>query len=122
MPVPWERGSLAWHTSLPRGCVVCSFVPDRVLVNAPGYAACAECKVWYKNHGDRGLGYAYEVAWSDRQSKWYLLGEMETSHIMHIIALMIVKPNWRERYRKIMLDEYERRRGIVMEEDHGTPT
>jgi hypothetical protein len=42
------------------------------------------------------------------------------SHIMHIIALMIVKPNWREQYRRIMLDEFERRR--LSEEDNGEPT
>ena len=119
LPVPWERGSLAWHTSLPRGCLTCSIVPDRFLVNSPGYYACERCEVWYRNHGDKGLGIAYEVAWLDKKNDWHLLGEMETSHIQHIIALMIVKPNWRERYRRIMIDELERR---LSEEDNGKPT
>ena len=121
LPIPWKRGSLAWHTSLTRGCVICGPGTEmRPLINSPGYYVCAKCDVWYKSHGDRGLGVGFEVAWHNRKNDWHLLGEMETSHIQHIIALMIVKPNWRERYRRIMLDEYERRR--LSEEDNGTPT
>lgn len=93
----------------------------RPLSKAPGYVACTLCGAWYKSHGDRGLGNAYEVAWVDRKSKWYLLGEMETSHIQNIIAIMLVRPDWRESYREIMINELEKR---LREEDYtnGTPT
>jgi len=95
--------------------------PMSALPNSPGYYRCDECGVWYRSHGDRGLGHAFEVAWADRGNRWCLLGEMGTSHIQNIIALMLVKPNWRERYRGIMIGELEKR---LWEEDraNGAPT
>lgn len=78
---------------------------------------CDSCGVLYKKHDNYGI----EPVWATKDNQTLVLSEIPLKHLRAIIGLLIVKANWRESYREIMINELEKR---LSEEDNanGTPT
>jgi len=66
------------------------------------HAHCLHCGMWFDSHGF--------ALWETKDKRRIPLFQMETSHLQHCLAIIIVRPDVRPGYAKLIIEELEKRR------------
>lgn len=66
---------------------------------------CPRCSILYQKHRDAGI----EPVWVTKANESLPISQIPMSHLQHIVGLLLLRTDWREHYRKVMIDELELR-------------
>jgi len=91
-------------------CPIC-----RVSIGARGpfdHGKCMNCNVWIDATGS--------ALWTTEDKQRIPIWRMETSHINNCIAMILVRPEWRPGFAKLLIEELEKRRRKEVPDEQGT--
>ena len=113
VPLSRKRGPLETLFSWPYACVCGMEIQE--MAHHGRLFECRDCKLLYKKHRDHGI----EPVWATKDNQVLPISEIPLKHLKAIVGLLLIKHNWRESYRKLMIDELEKR---LSEEDNANGT